>query len=312
MTLEQIKRAIDEGKDVYWSNKGYKVKKDKLGQYLIVHTGGHSIGLTWQDGVTMNGKEEDFFMIDENGNKIKGSLDIKAYKFKKEFPEFLMLDVVAEETIKTILRKAVKEFNMPQEMSDKIWDGATEIIETLEKRMLDMFHNDEKFNKKLSSNVGRVAIDWAYVWMAHWAAHEIGVKFPEAKNPYLIDMVNKGLFFNNVNQLFASIEEKMIIAMLKKGKLEGEIIEVMSKDTEGDIDNKKEIHRDSLKQAMVRALKYLVMYGNDNDDWWRFATDNKEIQKFLREKEQELALISDEYYEDIKRKTSELARKYLK
>ena len=147
------------------------------------------------------------------------------YKFKKELPDYLMLDVVAETVIEKILSKAVKEFNMPQELSDKIWDGATEIIETLEKRMVDMFHRDEKFNKKLSSNADRVALDWAYMWMAHWAAHEIGVKFPEAKSPYLQDMTNKGLFFNNINQLLASIEEKMIIAMLKKGKTEKEVIE---------------------------------------------------------------------------------------
>jgi len=181
------------------------------------------------------------------------------YKFKKELPDYLMLDVVAETVIEKILSKAVKEFNMPQELSDKIWDGATEIIETLEKRMVDMFHRDEKFNKKLSSNADRVAIDWAYMWMAHWAAHEIGVKFPEAKSPYLQDMTNKGLFFNNINQLLASIEEKMIIAMLKKGKTEKEVVKILSNDYMDDFIQKKvETVSEEIKKTIREKARELV------------------------------------------------------
>lgn len=63
MTLSQIKRAVDEGTPVYWSNKGYTViKNSRTGDYLIKHTGGHCIGLTWADGQTMNGREEEFFV----------------------------------------------------------------------------------------------------------------------------------------------------------------------------------------------------------------------------------------------------------
>jgi len=64
MTLEQIKQAIEDGKKVYWSNPAYEVIKDKIGQYLIHCTlNNHYIGLTWRDGVTLNGKEEDFFTV---------------------------------------------------------------------------------------------------------------------------------------------------------------------------------------------------------------------------------------------------------
>jgi hypothetical protein len=63
MTLQEIKDAIKSGKKVHWANTGYKVVCDKNGEYLIVWCGnGSCIGLTWQDGVTMNGKPEEFFI----------------------------------------------------------------------------------------------------------------------------------------------------------------------------------------------------------------------------------------------------------
>lgn len=62
MTLNEIKAAVDQGKTVCWSNEAYDVVKGG-GQYLIVclHND-HAIGLTWRDGVTMNGKPEEFFI----------------------------------------------------------------------------------------------------------------------------------------------------------------------------------------------------------------------------------------------------------
>jgi hypothetical protein len=71
MNLQEIKDAVTEGKNVYWANKRYKVVKDKIGQWLITCDGGSAIGLTHQDGVTMNGEEDEFFMLDENGEKMK-------------------------------------------------------------------------------------------------------------------------------------------------------------------------------------------------------------------------------------------------
>jgi len=63
MTLEEIKQAIDDGKTVHWSNPSYVVVKDNLGEYLIKCTSNdHCIGLTWADGVTVNGKPDQFFV----------------------------------------------------------------------------------------------------------------------------------------------------------------------------------------------------------------------------------------------------------
>ena len=64
MDLQQIKTALKTGKKVYWSNKAYEVIQSKFTQeYLIkCHLNDTFIGLTWRDGVTMNGDPKDFFM----------------------------------------------------------------------------------------------------------------------------------------------------------------------------------------------------------------------------------------------------------
>jgi len=63
MTLEEIKRALDEGKKVFHQHEGYPVIKDRIGQYLITYKYNEwAIGLTHQDGRTMNGKEEEFYI----------------------------------------------------------------------------------------------------------------------------------------------------------------------------------------------------------------------------------------------------------
>lgn len=61
MTIQQIKSAIDSGKNVYWSNTAYKVIKDSENQYLIQHMFGGCIGLTNLKGDKLNGLEAEFF-----------------------------------------------------------------------------------------------------------------------------------------------------------------------------------------------------------------------------------------------------------
>ena len=62
MTLTEIKEAISNKERVYWSSLSYEVILDSKNQYLILHNSGSAIGLTWADGITLNGKEEDFFI----------------------------------------------------------------------------------------------------------------------------------------------------------------------------------------------------------------------------------------------------------
>jgi hypothetical protein len=63
MTLDQIKAAIAEGKRVKWANDAYDVIRSSTGKYLVVcNLNKNTIGLTWTDGVTMNGKPEEFYI----------------------------------------------------------------------------------------------------------------------------------------------------------------------------------------------------------------------------------------------------------
>lgn len=63
MTLSEIKTALSKGKRVYHHNPAYEVKRDNIGQYLIICSlNDYTIGLTHRNGETMNGKEEDFYI----------------------------------------------------------------------------------------------------------------------------------------------------------------------------------------------------------------------------------------------------------
>ena len=68
MNLQEIKKAIQEGLTVCWSNEGYEVQKSKFGEYNIVWLADNNcIGLTWLDGITLNGQEEEFYIKDKKG-----------------------------------------------------------------------------------------------------------------------------------------------------------------------------------------------------------------------------------------------------
>mgnify|MGYP006443965487 CR=1 FL=1 len=63
MTPEQIKTAINAGKDVRWANDGYVVTRERNGQYLITFTpNNHAIGLTDVSGTRLNGDPDKFYI----------------------------------------------------------------------------------------------------------------------------------------------------------------------------------------------------------------------------------------------------------
>ena len=68
MTLEQIKVAVRMGLEVCWKNRVYRVCKDSAcasGMAIVYDEGGakeNRIGLTWQDGQTLNGTPEQFYV----------------------------------------------------------------------------------------------------------------------------------------------------------------------------------------------------------------------------------------------------------
>lgn len=63
----EIKAAVSSGVRVFQHNSGCEVIKDRKGQYLIVWMKGtpqeHAIGLTWTDGVTLNGQACQFYSL---------------------------------------------------------------------------------------------------------------------------------------------------------------------------------------------------------------------------------------------------------
>lgn len=63
MKALEIISAINNGQRVFWRSTAYEVIKDSKNQFLIqCAANGHCIGLTWADGVTLNGKESDFYI----------------------------------------------------------------------------------------------------------------------------------------------------------------------------------------------------------------------------------------------------------
>lgn len=63
MTLQDIKRAVESGETVHWASVAYRVVLDAVGQWIIVCShNDHAVGLTWRDGVTLNGEPEQFFV----------------------------------------------------------------------------------------------------------------------------------------------------------------------------------------------------------------------------------------------------------
>ena len=67
MKLKEIKKAVLDGKTVHWSHSNYQVIKDSVGQWLIFSEFNNDcFGLTWQDEVTLNGREDQFYIAEED------------------------------------------------------------------------------------------------------------------------------------------------------------------------------------------------------------------------------------------------------
>ena len=64
MKLAEIKAAVMAGKTVHWASTAYVViYAPKIDQFLIKCPQNENYtGLTWRDGVTMNGDPDEFFI----------------------------------------------------------------------------------------------------------------------------------------------------------------------------------------------------------------------------------------------------------
>jgi hypothetical protein len=67
MKLNEIKEAVLAGKTVHWKNGAYRVTHSPRTNSFLIECvlNGDCIGLTWTNGVTMNGEEKDFFVAAE-------------------------------------------------------------------------------------------------------------------------------------------------------------------------------------------------------------------------------------------------------
>ena len=81
MNLQEIKSALKAGKKVYWSNKAYEVIQSKFTQEYLVkcHLNDTYHGLTWRDGVTMNGEPKD---LDEFHSLVNSRLFLFSFILK--------------------------------------------------------------------------------------------------------------------------------------------------------------------------------------------------------------------------------------
>ena len=69
MTLQEILQALQNNKIVHWSSDLYAVSGsgyDAQKCNVVFLPTNNMIGLTWLDGVTLNGEEKDFYI---KGNK---------------------------------------------------------------------------------------------------------------------------------------------------------------------------------------------------------------------------------------------------
>lgn len=63
MTLEEIKQAVLDGKTVHWTSDEYIVASDNRVHFVVQRIKDKCcVALTWGDGKTLNGKEEDFYV----------------------------------------------------------------------------------------------------------------------------------------------------------------------------------------------------------------------------------------------------------
>lgn len=62
MTLDEIKAAVDAGKTVFWASEAYRVEKDGSDYIIRCVLNQNVIGLTWDDGVTLNGHPNQFYI----------------------------------------------------------------------------------------------------------------------------------------------------------------------------------------------------------------------------------------------------------
>lgn len=123
-TLAEIQAAVEAGKTVCVGSDSYVVKKDNIGQWLIVcRLNGYTIGLTHRDGVTMNVQPGECYML--------GEAIVAKPAFRKATPLDMGLLLLLLEQLNTVRRKCpgiggdVDAANVRWMMEHREWHEST-------------------------------------------------------------------------------------------------------------------------------------------------------------------------------------------
>jgi hypothetical protein len=226
--------------------------------------------------------------LDRNFKIESTDKNIVAYKFKENIDDAIMLDVVADTIVENVARYAQKNFNMPNDVVEKIYDKQEEISNKLVEHMNVAFKNNEKINKALSSDKGNVALDTAYKWMEHWSARYIKESVPEAQS-YLLEMSNKGLFWDRQYEIIDLNMKNLNLSDVSMPPQKGETL----------ASNKIKI--DDVIQERMDLDK--VNKDDEQSDWQYYATvlnvGNETIQLYNKDTDKKWRVLPEDLYEDI-------------
>jgi hypothetical protein len=95
MKLEEIKAAVLAGRTVHWQSDAYEVLYigGVRDTWLInCRSNNHSIGLTWTDNVTLNGREEDFYIKKTREEELRAQIDKVLTAFDTHFVDVMGAD----------------------------------------------------------------------------------------------------------------------------------------------------------------------------------------------------------------------------
>ncbi len=107
MNVTEIKEAVDTNKTVYYKSKEYTVVKNRGDYDILCSLNNHRVGLTWMDGVTLNGKEESFFTKEGSRIAVVKYMykDGDNFKFPRE-TSFSIKEALVSNTEEAIIRYA--------------------------------------------------------------------------------------------------------------------------------------------------------------------------------------------------------------
>jgi len=128
MNAKEIKKAVESGKQVYWKNTDYEVKKGKYDWFLKHKPSGNLVGLYYIGGLgheILNEEEHEFFvkgLITKLPESIKSVDDAKVFLLAlHENGESYDPDALSFDIDWISVRPSIEELNHLNTLMDQIW-----------------------------------------------------------------------------------------------------------------------------------------------------------------------------------------------